>query len=145
MSGRSVNQTILFLDRLRPISQAVNQYFVHILSPVTYNWPSWSAEWETKVCGRTRYRSRDLWFMSQMHYRLRYAARRKTAPAYTISCPGAFGPGELKNQKGKIWKLRKGGSHSCSCTSPWSNTYSYQIPWRAHECFAGWRMDITMT
>ena len=35
MSGRSVNLTTLFLGRLRPTSQTVNQYFVHILSPVT--------------------------------------------------------------------------------------------------------------
>ena len=34
MSGRSVKLTALFLGRL-------NQYFVHILSPVTDNCPSW--------------------------------------------------------------------------------------------------------
>ena len=34
MSGRSFNLTTLFLGRLRPL-KAVNQYFVHILSP---NW-----------------------------------------------------------------------------------------------------------
>ena len=33
-----------------------------------------SAEGETKVCGRTRYRIRDLWLLSQMRYRLPYAA-----------------------------------------------------------------------
>ena len=37
MSERSVNLTILFLGRLRP---PVNQYLVHILSPVTDNCPS---------------------------------------------------------------------------------------------------------
>ena len=40
MSGRSVSLTTLFLGRLRPPLGAVNQYFVHILSPVTDNCPS---------------------------------------------------------------------------------------------------------
>ena len=37
MVGRSVHLTTLFLDKLE---QAVNQYFVHILSLVTDNNPS---------------------------------------------------------------------------------------------------------
>ena len=36
-----------------------------------------SEEGETKVCGRTGDRTRDLWLLRQMHYRLRYAARRE--------------------------------------------------------------------
>ena len=38
MAGRSVHLTTLFLGKLE---QAVNQYFVHILSLVTDNNPSW--------------------------------------------------------------------------------------------------------
>ena len=57
------------------------QYFMHILSPVTDNCPSWISlpflnpvEGE-KVCGQTGYRTQDLWLMSQVPYRLHYAAR----------------------------------------------------------------------
>ena len=39
---------------------AVNQYFVHILSPVTDNALLESAEGETKVCGQTGNRTQDL-------------------------------------------------------------------------------------
>ena len=46
MSGRSVNLSTLFPGRLRP----VNQYFVHILSPVTDNCPSWiSGRWNESM------------------------------------------------------------------------------------------------
>ena len=39
-AGRSVNLTTLFRGRLRPPNRLINQYFVHILSPVTDNCPS---------------------------------------------------------------------------------------------------------
>ena len=58
MSGRSVNLTTLFLDRL------INQYLVSILLAVTDQLPL--------LIG---YRTRDLWLLSQKRYRLRYAVR----------------------------------------------------------------------
>ena len=61
MSGRSVNVTTLFLGRLRPPKQLTSTK-VHILSPVTL---LESAEGETKVSGRTGYRTSDLWPLSQ--------------------------------------------------------------------------------
>ena len=41
-------------------SNAVNQRFVHIISPVIETALLESAEGETKVCGLTGYRTRDL-------------------------------------------------------------------------------------
>ena len=38
---------------------SVNQYFVHILSPVTETALLEKAEGETKVCGQTGYRTQD--------------------------------------------------------------------------------------
>ena len=52
MSGRSFNVTIIFIDRLRPLTKRLN-CGVHILSPVTENCLLESAEGETKyVAGR---------------------------------------------------------------------------------------------
>ena len=42
-----------------------------------------SAEGETKVCGRTEYRTRDLWLINQMRYRLRYVARPESKRSCT--------------------------------------------------------------
>ena len=64
-----------YICRAMSAVSAVNQYFVHILSPVTDNRFLKSAEGETKVCCRTGYLTRDLWLLSPTRYRLRYAAR----------------------------------------------------------------------
>ena len=62
MSGRSVNVTTLIpgeLGRLRPLKQLTSTKG-HILAPVTL---LESAEGETKVSGRTGYRTSDLWLL----------------------------------------------------------------------------------
>ena len=81
MSGRSVNLTTLFLGRLRPPKRLTSTscaYFRQQLTTV----PLESAEGETKVCCQTGYRTQDLWLMSQVPYRLRYAARPPGALTY---------------------------------------------------------------
>ena len=52
MSGQSVNLTTLFPGRLRP-PKWIDQYFLHILLPLTDNCIRESVEGETKVCGWT--------------------------------------------------------------------------------------------
>ena len=61
MSGRSVNVNTLIPEQVRPPEQVTSSK-VHILSPVSL---FESAEEETKVCGRTGYRTLDLWLLSQ--------------------------------------------------------------------------------
>ena len=64
MSGRSVNLPTLFLGRLRPpkrLTSTLCTYFRRKLTTALLE----SAEGETKVCGRTGYRTRDLWLLSQ--------------------------------------------------------------------------------
>ena len=64
MSGRSVNLPTLFLDRLRPpkpLTSALCTYFRQKLTIALLE----SAEGEKKVCGRTGYRTRDLWLLKQ--------------------------------------------------------------------------------
>ena len=72
-----------FLDKLE---EAVNQYFVHILSFVTDNNPSWMIQRKGGInlhrsMGPGRDQTCDPWICSQTHiccqtrYRLRYAAR----------------------------------------------------------------------
>ena len=58
---------------LRSISASCT-YFRQYLTTV----PVESAEGEMKVCGRTGYRTRDLWLLSQTRYRLRHEARLST-------------------------------------------------------------------
>ena len=77
MSGRSVDLTTLFLGRLRPRKRFPSTSCTTALLE--------SAEGETKVCGRTRYRTRDLGLMSQTRYRLRYAARLLSLANQNIS------------------------------------------------------------
>ena len=69
MSGRSVNLPTLFLDRLRPpkrLTSTLCTYFRQKLTTALLE----SAEGETKVCGRTGYRARDLWLLKQMRVRV---------------------------------------------------------------------------
>ena len=64
MSGRSVNLPTLFLGRLRPpkrLTSTLCTYFRQKLTTALLE----SAEGETKVCGRTGYRSRHLWLLKQ--------------------------------------------------------------------------------
>ena len=64
MSGRSVNLPTLFLGRLRPpkrLTSTLCTYFRQKLTTALLV----SAEGETKVCGRTGYRTRDLWLLKQ--------------------------------------------------------------------------------
>ena len=92
MAWRSFKLTTLFLGKL---DQVVNQYFVHILSLVTDNNPSWMIQQKGgendrrnyfminphKSMGPDRDRIRNPWICSQAHiccqtrYRLRYAAQ----------------------------------------------------------------------
>ena len=74
MSGLSVNLTTLFLGRLRPpkrLTSTLCTYFRQKLTTASLE----SAERDTKVCGQTGYQTQDLWLMSRVPYRLRYAAR----------------------------------------------------------------------
>ena len=78
MSGRSANLTTLFVGRLRPPKRLTSPsctYFRQLLTTVLLE----SVEGETKVCGRTRYRTRDLWLLNRTRYRLRFAARQDTS------------------------------------------------------------------
>ena len=59
MSGRSVNLPTLFLGRLRPPKWCT--YFRQKLTTALLE----SAEGETKVYGRTGYRTRELWLLKQ--------------------------------------------------------------------------------
>ena len=64
MSGRSVNLPTLFLGRLRPpkrLTSTLCTYFRQKLTTALLE----SAKGETKVCGRTGYRTRDLWLLKQ--------------------------------------------------------------------------------
>ena len=64
MSGLSVNLPTLFLGRLRPpkrLTSTLCTYFRQKLTTALLE----SAEGETKVCGRTGYRTRDLWLLKQ--------------------------------------------------------------------------------
>ena len=53
----------------------VNQYFVHILSPVTDNCPSWKSGRRNESVLPDRVSNPDPWLMSQVPYWLRYVAR----------------------------------------------------------------------
>ena len=69
MSGRSVNLPTLFLGRLRPpkrLTSTLCTYFRQKLTTVLLE----SAEGEMKVCGRTGYRTRDLWLLKQTRMRV---------------------------------------------------------------------------
>ena len=64
MSGQSVNLPTLFLGRLRPpkrLTSTLCTYFRQKLTTALLK----SAVGETKVCGRTGYRTRDLWLLKQ--------------------------------------------------------------------------------
>ena len=64
MSGRSVNLPTIFLGRLRPpkrLTSTLCTYFRQKLTTALLE----SAKGETKVCGRTGYRTRDLWLLKQ--------------------------------------------------------------------------------
>ena len=64
MSGRSVNLPPLFLGRLRPskrLTSTLCTSFRQKLTTALFE----SAEGETKVCGRTGYRTRDLSLLKQ--------------------------------------------------------------------------------
>ena len=93
MAGRSVHLTALFPGQAWT-SKAVNQYFVHILSLVTDNNPSWMISGREENDRRKYFMinlhesmrpgrdgTRDPWICSQIRiccqtrYRLRYAAR----------------------------------------------------------------------
>ena len=69
MSGWSVKLSTLFQGRLRPPKRFTS------ISPVTDTTLLESAEGETNICGRTGWRTRNLWFLSQTRYLLHYAAR----------------------------------------------------------------------
>ena len=73
MSGRSVNLTTLFLDRLRPPKRLTSISCIYFHQKPTTALLE-SVEGEMKVCGRTEYRTRDLWLMSQTNYRLCYSS-----------------------------------------------------------------------
>ena len=64
MSGRSVNLPTLFLGRLRPPKRLISTLCTYFRQKLTTALLE-SAEGETKVCGRTGYRTRDLWLVKQ--------------------------------------------------------------------------------
>ena len=61
MSGRSVNLPTLFLRPPKRLTSTLCTYFRQKLRTALLE----SAEGETKVCGRTGYRTRDLWLLKQ--------------------------------------------------------------------------------
>ena len=63
MSGPSVNLTTLFLGRLRTPEPVLR---VHTFASNVTTALLESAEGETKICGRTRYRTRDSGFLAQI-------------------------------------------------------------------------------
>ena len=64
MSGQSVNLPTLFLGRLRPPKRLTSTLCTNFLQKLTTALLE-SAEGEIKVCGRTVYRTRDLWLLKQ--------------------------------------------------------------------------------
>ena len=64
MSGRSVNLPTLFLVRLRPPKRLTSTLYTYFRQKLTTALLE-SAEGETKVCGRSGYRTRDLWLLKQ--------------------------------------------------------------------------------
>ena len=64
MSGRSVNLPTLFLGRLRPLQRLTSTLCAYFRQKLTSALLE-SAEGETKICGRTGYRTRDLWLLTQ--------------------------------------------------------------------------------
>ena len=67
MSERSVNLPTLLLGRLRPpkrLTSTLCTYFRQKLTTALLE----SAEGETKVCGRTGYRTRALWLLKEKCY-----------------------------------------------------------------------------
>ena len=69
MSGRSVNLPTLFLGRVRPperLTSTLCTYFRQKPTTALFE----SAEGETKVCGRTGYRTRDLWLLNRCGVRV---------------------------------------------------------------------------
>ena len=73
MSGRSVNLTTLLLGR--PPKQLISTlctYFRHLLTTALLK----PAEGETKVCGWTKCRTRDLWLLSQKRQQRNYAGQK---------------------------------------------------------------------
>ena len=58
MSGRSVNLPTLFLGRLRPPKRLTSTLYIYFRQKLITALLE-SAEGETKVCGRTGYRTRD--------------------------------------------------------------------------------------
>ena len=64
MSGRSVNLPTLFLGSLRPPKRLTSTLCTYFRQKLT-NALLESAEGETKACGRTGYRARDLWLLKQ--------------------------------------------------------------------------------
>ena len=74
MLGRSMNLTTLFLGRRRlpkRLTRTSCTYFHRKLTASLLE----SAEGETKVCGRTVYRTRGLWLLNQKPTALRGPAR----------------------------------------------------------------------
>ena len=72
--------------------------------------PLESAEGETKVCGQTGYRTQDLWFTSQVSYRLRYAARPAAVVIGALGVNSCFQqlPRDLANVdvlENNVWSL----------------------------------------
>ena len=64
MSGRSFNLPTLFLGRLRPPKRLISTLCTYFRQKLTTALLE-SAEGETKVSGRTWYRTRDLWLLKQ--------------------------------------------------------------------------------
>ena len=64
MSGPLVNLPTLFLGRLRPPKRLTSTLYTYFRQKLTTALLE-SAEGETKVCGRTGYRTRNLWLSKQ--------------------------------------------------------------------------------
>ena len=110
MSGRSVNLTKLFLDRLKPCTYFGQSLRTALLELV---------EGETKVCGRAWYRTRDPWLLSQTRYRLRYAVRQCVCVCVYQHSHVSGGKFYLE----KIIAIFSGGNKTTTCTGKCFHTF----------------------
>ena len=93
MSGRSVNLPTLFLGRLRPpkrLTSTLCTYFRQKLATALLE----SAEGGMKVCGRTEYRTRDLWLLKQTRGEGTYTDQ--------IGCSGHGGGRGVEQSRNKV-------------------------------------------
>ena len=127
VSGRSVDLTRLFMDRLWPSCTFFRRWLTTALLELM--------EGETKVCGRTGYRTRDLWLLSQTRYRLRYAVRQ-----CVCVCGGGVPIQSCLRWEILLWKIIAifQGAKSITCTGKSFHTFLVAKQTFIPTYFLGW-------